>query len=221
MKDRFINLIFASISLTISCTTKVTWECLGDCENGEGEKIWSDGGKQKGAWVNGKLNGKGTEFFGATSDFVGDTYEGDFINGVYFGYGIYYDKSEDSKYIGNWENGKANGKGKVTFGQKSKFPNRYYDGEWKDGLMHGFGKKFWGIAEVEEYTNNKYVGYWKNNKQDGIGKYEWSDGSYYQGPWKDGNQHGEGIYVFANGEVFKGKWIEGYCKELAVELGLE
>jgi hypothetical protein len=217
-----IHILILIISLLIiSCNTKITSSCLGDCNNGEGTKTWTDSGVEKGTWVNGKLNGKGTQFFGTTSEFAGDTYEGDFIDDLYHGYGSYYDKSEDSRFIGEWENGKPNGKGKAMWGKKSKFPNRYYEGEWKDGLMHGFGTKFWGIAEVEEYTNNKYIGQWKNNKQDGIGKYEWADGSYYEGPWKDGDQHGEGIYVFANGEVFKGKWVEGYCKELAVKLGLE
>ena len=166
-------------------------------------------------------NGKGYELFGENSEFSGDTYRGEFDKGLYNGHGTYYDKSEDSKYIGYWKDGLPNGKGLATWGEKSKYPNRSYDGEWMDGLMHGTGTKFWGIAETDEYTNNKYIGEWKNDEMDGIGKYEWADGSYYEGSWKNGEQHSEGIYVFADGEVFKGIWINGYCEELAIKLGLE
>lgn len=216
-----IRLMLILTLFITSCGSKNNWTCIGDCENGEGTKIWDDGGKEKGTWKNEKLNGKGFQFFGETSEFSGDTYEGEFRDDIYYGYGTYYDKSEDSKYIGEWKNGKPNGKGKATWGDKSKYPNRYYDGEWKDGLMHGFGTKFWGQAEVEKYTNNKYTGEWKNDEMHGIGKYEWADGSYYEGPWKNGEQHGEGVYVFADGETFKGTWIDGYCEELAKKIGLE
>ncbi|XOV67661.1 MAG: hypothetical protein ACFHU9_00550 [Fluviicola sp.] len=213
-------LFFASLFL-LSCDSGEGWTCKGDCENGKGTKLWNDGGYEKGKWKNGKLNGHGRQYFGSTSEFSGDTYEGEFKNDLYHGYGVYYDKSEDSKYSGEFKIGMPDGKGKATWGKDSKYPNRYYDGEWKLGLMHGYGTKFWGQAEVAQYTNNKYTGEWKNDEMDGEGKYEWADGSYYQGPWKNGDQHGKGVYVFPDGEVFEGFWIEGYCPELAQKLSLE
>jgi hypothetical protein len=192
---------------------KNTWECEGDCYNGKGTKKWKDGGIEKGTWKNGELIGQGYQFFGKTSDFSGDFYEGEFLNG-YHGYGKYYDKSEDATYIGYWQNGKADGKGKLTFGQNSEYPNRYYDGDWKNGKRHGDGVKFWG--EAGKYTNNKYDGEWKKDEMDGFGRYDWPDKGTYIGPWKDGEQHGEGIYIFLNGDTLKSRWIEGYCKDLAV-----
>ena len=206
----------------ISCSSQNSWNCVeGDCKNGEGKRVWTDNGSEKGHWLNGKLNGEGAQTFGTTSEFAGDTYSGSFKDNKYEGLGTYYDKSEDSKYVGEFKDGKPNGKGKATWGDKSKFPNRYYDGDWKDGLMHGHGTKFWGIAETDKYTNNKYVGEWKNDKMDGFGKYEWADGSYYEGSWRNDEQNGDGVYVFKNGEKFKGHWVDGYCEALAKRLKLE
>jgi hypothetical protein len=190
-----------------------TWECDGDCYDGEGTKKWKDGGIEKGTWKDGELIEQGYQLFGKTSDFAGDSYEGEFLNG-YHGYGKYYDKSEDATYIGYWKNGKADGKGKLSFGQNSKYPNRYYDGDWKNGKRHGSGVKFWG--EAGKYTNNRYEGEWKNDDMDGFGRYDWPDQGTYIGPWKNGEQHGEGMYIFLNGDTLKSLWIEGYCKDLAV-----
>lgn len=214
------RLAFLLVLFVSACGSSTNWTCNGDCENGTGTKHWKDGGTENGSWTNGKLNGKGIKFFGENSDFSRDAYEGEFKDDLYDGYGTYYDYSEDSRYTGQWKNGKPHGKGKATWGEKSKFPNRYYEGEWKDGLMHGMGTKFWGQAEVEEYTNNKYTGEWTTNEMHGFGKYEWADSSYYEGYWKNGEQYGDGIYVFANGEIFKGTWVDGYSEELAKKLEL-
>lgn len=216
------NWIIALLLFTASCTSQNSWECIeGNCENGEGTKVWEDAGLEKGHWINGKLNGQGYQFFGTTSNFAGDTYTGNFIDDEYSGFGTYFDKSEDSKYVGRWKNGKPDGKGIGKWGKNSKYPGRYYNGEYKNGLMHGQGTKFWGIAEDDKYTNNKYIGQWKDDEMDGFGRYEWADGSYYEGPWKNGNQNGYGIYVFKNGEVFKGYWDDGYCEALSKKMGLE
>jgi hypothetical protein len=192
---------------------KNTWECEGDCYNGKGTKKWKDGGIEKGTWKNGELTGQGYQFFGKTSDFAGDWYEGEFLNG-YYGFGKYYFSDEDVKYVGYWKNGKQEGKGKIIYGQNSEYPNRYFDGEWKNGMKHGYGIKFWG--EAGKYTNNRYEGDWKNDEMDGFGRYDWPDKGTYIGQWKDGEQHGEGIFIFLNGDTLKSLWFEGYCKDLAV-----
>lgn len=181
-----------TILILSSCHMRNTWECEGNCYNGEGTKKWKDGGIEKGTWENGELIGQGYQFFGKTSDFAGDSYEGEFLNG-YYGYGKYIDVSEDATYIGYWKNGKADGNGKLTFGQNSEYPNRYYEGEWQNGQRHGYGVKFWG--EAGDYTNNRYEGKWKDDEMDGIGRYDWPDKGTYIGPWKNGEQHGEGIYI--------------------------
>lgn len=109
-----MNLIFfILLSFITGCDSKNSWSCRGDCENGEGMRVWKDNGIEKRTWINGKLNGQGFQYFGRTSDFAGDTYEGEFKDDLYYGYGIYYDKSEDAKYKGQWKNGKSEGKGIV------------------------------------------------------------------------------------------------------------
>jgi hypothetical protein len=204
--------ILAILILT-SCQMRNTWECEGDCNNGKGTKKWKDGGIERGTWKNGELIGQGYQFFGKTSEFAGDSYEGEFLHG-YNGFGKYIDVSSDATYIGYYKDGKHDGKGKLTFGQKSEYPNRYYDGEWKNGKRHGHGVNFWG--EGGKYTNNRYEGEWKNDEMDGFGRYDWPDKGTYIGPWKNGEQNGEGIYIFLNGDTLKSKWIDGYCRELAL-----
>jgi len=206
------KLFFLIIVIIGSCTNK-PYFCEGDCENGEGKRIWKDGGSEKGTFIDGKLTGKGEQHLSENSIFKGDTYSGEFIKDQYHGIGTYFDMSEKSYYSGEFKFGKPDGQGMIKFEQNSKYPNRYYKGEWLKGKRNGFGEKFWGIAG--KYTNNKYVGEWKNDNQHGFGKYTWADGSYYEGSWFKDQQNGNGKYVFANGEVFEGIWVNGYCKELA------
>ena len=217
-QNQMIRLLLIMGLFLTSCNSNKSWTCDGDCENGKGEKVWRDGGVERGTWSSGQLHGDGFQSFGTKSEFSGDHYEGAFINGLYFGQGTYYDLSEDSKYVGQWVFGKPEGKGRGTFGSKSKYPNRYYDGEWKDGKRHGHGIKFWG--EAGEHTNDRYEGEWKNDDMSGLGRYDWANGNYYEGTWLNGNQHGEGKFVLENGDVFEGVWVDGYCEELAALLGL-
>jgi hypothetical protein len=216
----FHSRLFLFIIVFAGCNFSNGPKCTdGNCMDGEGTKTWPDGGYRKGTWKNGELNGHGYEYFGRTSDFAGDVYDGNFLNDKYDGQGSYYDKSEDSRYTGHFQEGAITGKGICTWGDRSKFPGRYYEGDWKNGKMDGHGTKFWGRAG--KWTNNKYTGEWKDDDMDGNGRYEWGDGSYYEGPWKKGEQDGDGIYVFKNGELFKGHWDTGYCEPLAKKMGLE
>ena len=211
--------IFSMVILIMaSCQMENTWECDGNCNNGKGTKEWKDGGIERGKWKDGELIGVGYQLFGSTSNFAGDSYKGEFLHG-YNGFGIYIDVSEDATYKGFWKNGKADGKGKLSYGKNSSHPNRYYDGEWKNGLRHGYGVKFWG--EAGDYTDNKYEGEWKNDKMDGFGKYYWPNKGTYIGMWKNDEQDGEGMYIFSNGDTLKSRWVNGYCRELAVMLNGE
>ena len=118
MTKLFILLLL--IVLT-GCTSSNSWKCIkGNCQTGYGERVWADGGYEKGFWVNGKLFGSGNQFFGTTSEFSGDTYSGIFINDKYEGSGTYYSSKEDVKYVGEWKDGKMDGKGIMAFGEKSE-----------------------------------------------------------------------------------------------------
>lgn len=84
-------------------------ECDGNCYTGFGIKKWRDGGSLKGNCKNGESVGYHKEFFGATSEFAGDSYTGEFGEGGYNGYGTYYSKRSDGIYVGYWKKGKPNG----------------------------------------------------------------------------------------------------------------
>ena len=66
-----------------------------------------DGNKEyEGEIINGNYHGKGTRYY-----ISGNKYSGDFKNGEFDGYGIYYDKFENIVYEGEYKSGMQNGKG--------------------------------------------------------------------------------------------------------------
>ena len=100
------------------------------------------------------------------------------------------------KYDGDIKDGKANGKGKMTWTDGS-----VYVGEFKDDRWHGRGKMVWANGEV-------YVGEFKNGLKDGKGKYTWSDGEFYEGDYRDGMKNGKGKYSWTDGRVYVGEWLD-------------
>jgi len=85
-------------------------------------------------------------------------------------------------YVGEYQNGKQNGKGIFTWLTKDTIdgnnPGDKYIGEWKSNQTHGKGIY---------YTPNgdKYIGEWKNKKMNGRGVFYWSNGKVDHGIWKD------------------------------------
>lgn len=71
------------------------------------------------------------------------------------GKGRYYYANGD-KYVGEFENGKKNGKGIMYWGAKSRFAGNRYDGEWKEDKMHGKGTYICA-------DGSKYIGEMNNN----------------------------------------------------------
>jgi hypothetical protein len=180
MRKKFIMRKIAYILILVglfSCDRKNTWECEGDCYNGYGIKIFRDGGIEKGNWKDGELFGKGYQFFGETSEFQGDSYEGEFLNG-YHGNGKYI-WTNGSYYKGEWKNRKPHGNGKLVFGVKTDFPDEYYDGEWNQGIWEGFGKYKWADGSF-------YEGEWKSNEQHGKGLYTFPNGEQLESEWYKG-----------------------------------
>ncbi len=119
------KLLFVTISilLIVSCGSETG--CLqGDCQNQSSIYVWENG----------------------------DTYKGEFVEGLFHGQGniVYYD---GSSYVGEWKGGKQNGKGTYTFSDESS-----YVGEWKDGKRNGKG--------TYTYKNGtSWTGEWENNEQ--------------------------------------------------------
>ena len=106
-----------------------------------------------------------------------------------FGDTIFYETGD--KYIGEMENGLANGFGKMFWADGS-----YYEGNWKNNYQI---KLIWSSGET-------YEGNWVMGLQKGKGTMTWTNGDYYEGSFEDGLLEGKGTLWFANGIIQKGKW---------------
>ena len=116
----------------------------------------------------------------------GDTYEGDWVNGVPHGQGEYVWKNGNS-YEGQFQLGKCHGRGKkVLVDKKGEFVS-FQEGYFENGELNGEG--FFNDAE-----GNEYNGQWKNGKKEGYGEFTFSNGSSYTGQWKSDKYHGKGIF---------------------------
>jgi hypothetical protein len=130
-------------------------------------------------------------------------------------------------YIGNWENNKYSGEGKITFRDKTTgnimqeytgtFKNNKYNGR---GLLSSRGISYDGDfvngvfegAGIFTDTNNAVCeGTWKNNKPQKI-KITYANGDRYEGlctynkKTEQIERDGQGTMVYANGEIASGKW---------------
>lgn len=129
------------------CTKKGCFE--GDCSNGFGTYKYSNGGTDKGIWINGKMNGYGLQIQGK-GEFEGDIYEGYFVNGEYNGNGTYYFSKYDAKLIGEFKSGKPNGYCTVFFGSNSTWTGTF-TGNWINGYNIEFEEYVKTTKNGEQY----------------------------------------------------------------------
>ena len=146
-------------------------------------------------------------------------YKGSWNNkGEKSGFGIFLD-SQGNKYIGQWENDKFNGKGRLL-----SLNGDYYEGDFNMGLIEGNGSFY---LKKDEY---KYIGTFKENKfhgegqikyekediiyegefnegyKHGFGKIFFKDKSYYEGNFENNNFNGKGKFIFENNKSYNGDW---------------
>ena len=162
---------------------------------GRKKKVYRDGNKYDGDFVEDKRQGKGT-YIRVTDK---ATYSGEWYNNVRHGYGVEEIPSKDGtqRYEGEWKEDKRCGFGKILYANGDR-----YEGEWLDNLRHGQGKFY--------YTNgNFYEGGWLSNKKEGVGTYIFANGTRYDGELKNDKINGRGICHYADGEVYEGEWLDG------------
>jgi hypothetical protein len=124
----------------------------------------------------------------------GDVYEGDFLDGIREGRGVYRYGSNGDKYDGEWRQNRKHGIGKMTYNGKGE-----YQGYWENGRRHGEG--------VFTYPNGDvYSGWWRFGEKEGTGTYSSkSTKMKMYGDWENGEMK-QGRWEYPNGVFFEGEF---------------
>ena len=153
-----------------------------------GRWIDESGATYEGEWGNDRFEGWGTYTFEN-----GDRYVGEFKDGNYHGQGTFTAANGD-KYVGEFKDDKFNGQGTYTYRD-----GRIDVGEFKDGKLNGHGT-------FTAANGDKYVGEFKDDKFNGQGTLTFTDGTEYVGEFKDDSFDGQGTYTFENGDKYVGEF---------------
>lgn len=107
---------------------------------------------------------------------------------------------DGSVFVGGWKDGKRRGRG----GELRRPDGSFYVGEWRDGLEHGRGRAL--LPNGDEYEGD-----WERGARHGRGQGTCGPRSEdsYDGEWSAGERHGRGRCVLANGDVYDGMWERG------------
>lgn len=124
----------------------------------------------------------------------GDIYEGDFIDGIRSGTGIYRYNKSGHRYEGGWEENVKSGIGKQIYNGVGE-----YHGYWENGRRHGEGRFTYKNGDV-------YSGWWKYGEKQGYGTYIFKEtGMKMTGEWTNG-QLLQGQWIYPNGVYFQGSF---------------
>ena len=132
---------------------------LNSQRHGKG-KDYRNNSKYEGDFIKDKKCGKGKIIFDS-----GDTYEGEFRDNKFNGYGHYIWFKNGHEYKGNYFNGKFHGEGFYKWGK-----NEYYNGEYVNGIKEGEG-------EISYADGKKFFINFTNGKPNGIGMFQDKDGN--------------------------------------------
>lgn len=175
--------------------------------HGQGTLTSSLSGTYEGEWKRGNRHGQGKQTLPC-----GCTYEGTFSSNQISGQGILIPAMGGSadvyQYVGEFVEGKYQGKGKLTSWTGSE-----YVGEFVKGKKHGHGT----ITSPDHgQWGNKYVGEWQNDRKQGKGIMTSfsADGfrDEYDGSWSGNKRHGWGkqtsfILPDECRQVYEGDWF--------------
>ncbi|HBX56400.1 MAG TPA: peptidase C13 [Pseudomonas sp.] len=213
---------------------------LAACGDGEPllppDAILPDGGRYRGAVVDGLLQGpgrldyrNGSWFAGSFKDGQlhgagewhgahGEHYVGEFQQGARHGQGTLR-QSDGSTYSGGFVDGRFAGEGSLEQqGQvyRGQFKNHAFDG--LGTLTNADGSSFQGQfrngqpdgqgVRRDEY-GNQLSGEFNNGQLHGMGSYQGADGELYSGTFHNSLFHGKGRYQSAAGDVWSGQFVDG------------
>lgn len=126
----------------------------------------------------------------------GDTYEGEFENGLFHGYGV-YTFSNKNRYEGQFKSDVMSGDGTMTYNNGNR-----YVGQFLNGKRNGLGVLTYANGDV-------YKGEFRDDRRTGEGAYLFSNGSRYEGEFLDGERHGKGRYLYPSGDEYRGYFKNG------------
>ncbi len=165
-------------------------------------KVYHDGGRFEGSFVNGLRDGIGAYFYRS-----GNQYIGEWEQGMRSGIGV-YNYLDGNRFCGEWKKDIREGRGTGWFSDNGKTCfTRYlvlgvYTGDYKSGKRSGHG--------IYTYpSGNQYTGYWLNGKRHGQGVYIYKDGEKYEGEWEKDLRSGYGEVSTTDGTHYKGIWKSG------------
>ena len=123
----------------------------GSCENGTGTYVLEDG-----THYHGQFGGNGVAHgYGRITYPSGNSYEGDFVEDLYEGYGTY--TSQEGVYVGQFKAGRFDGQGTHVYRKGG-----VYVGQWQAGRYHGrgtyvypSGKSYIGVWQQGELVNKE------------------------------------------------------------------
>jgi hypothetical protein len=120
----------------------------GDCANGKGTYVYSNGYKYEGIFVDGKREGRGKLI-----DAEGGWYDGMWAGDQFNGQGTYI-WPNGTKYTGEWKNGVQEGYGIYFYPNGDK-----YTGYFKINKFNGHGTYTWadGTSESGTFENGELV----------------------------------------------------------------
>ena len=172
---------------------------------------------------------------GCFKDSGGLTYEGEFSDGLFSGYGIirtkeslmageisskkndkgftcnlhgkayYYDHTDGSAFFGNFVEGNRQGKGFSIDADGSIYTGDYFS-EKKDGLSRWYLQGK-AISFIAK-DQSVYVGYYEKGNRKGKGYLINEDGSVYDGSFLDDKKNGHGRMIYPDGKIVEGIWAD-------------
>ncbi|MCL2251405.1 MAG: hypothetical protein FWC12_05755 [Treponema sp.] len=152
--------------------------------------------------VNGLMHGKGVWRYKN-----GDFFEGYFVNGVRSGKGKYI-WAVGGVYEGDFVNDRRTGKGKIKWANGD-----VYEGDFLNGKRHGKGKYIWADGTIREgnWIDNEYQENFAKNSYRGTLSGVDHDGDAYEfeGDIVNGLMHGKGVWRYKKGDFFEGNFVNG------------
>ncbi len=181
--------------------------------NGKGVLVFTDSAKYSGDFKDGRPDGKGQWSFADGAVYIGDVAQGQITGKGELTRG-------DSKYLGDFVNGKMHGSG-VFFDSAGGT----YSGEFHDDVFKGQGSyvnaegessigtfEDWvlnGQGVQTDKDGNQWQGEFQNGLLDGEGTFIGKDGHQYAGEFKFGKYHGKGKVIATDGDIYDGKFSYG------------